>query len=185
MQLCMSSMVIGMHRFAASAGKPKPTKGAATMKDVNRILCPVDFSEPSRMALEHAVYLANQFSAHILLFHAIAEVDHPPSPSYTLTPPLMDQMMQITRQMTDNAENALQELADDVVPQGIVTHKRVDVGDPAASIVRAAEEESADLIVMSTHGRSGIKGLFFGSVAEKVVRSADCPVLTMKPKAKE
>jgi nucleotide-binding universal stress UspA family protein len=61
----------------------------------------------------------------------------------------------------------------------------VDVGDPATSIVQAAKEENVDLIVMSTHGRSGIKGLFFGSVAEKVVRSAECPVLTIKPKSTE
>jgi nucleotide-binding universal stress UspA family protein len=54
------------------------------------------------------------------------------------------------------------------------------IGEPAKSIVNLAENEQADLIVIATHGRSGIKGMFFGSVAEKVVRSATCPVLTMK-----
>ncbi len=153
------------------------------MKDIKRILCPVDFSEPSRAALEHAVDLAKHFSARILLFHAISEIDYPPSPSYTLPPALTDQMMQITLQMTGNANNAINELIENIVPTGIGTDQRVDVGDPATIIVRTAKEEGIDLIVMSTHGRSGIKGLFLGSVAEKVVRSAECPVLIVKPKS--
>ena len=153
------------------------------MKDINRILCPVDFSDPSLSAVEHAVDLAKHFSAHILLFHSVSEMDHPPSPSYTLTPVLTDQMMQITLQMTENANNAIKELIETDIPDGISVDQRVDVGDPATSIVQAAREENADLIVMSTHGRSGIKGLFFGSVAEKVVRSAECPVLTIKPES--
>ncbi|WP_419656130.1 universal stress protein [Desulfosarcina variabilis str. Montpellier] len=155
------------------------------MKNINRILCPVDFSDPSRAAVEHAVDLAKHFSAQILLFHSVSEIDHPPSPSYTLTPALTDQMMQITMQMTENANNAIKELIETDIPDGISVDQHVDVGDPSTSIVQAAKEEDADLIVMSTHGRSGIKGLFFGSVAEKVVRSAECPVLTIKPKSTE
>ncbi len=153
------------------------------MKDVNRILCPVDFSDPSDAAVGDAVDLAKHFSAHILLFHAISEIDHPPSPSYTLTQPLMDQMMQVTQQMTENANHAIKELITDLIPTGISTQQRVDVGDPATRIVQAAKVEGVDLIVMSTHGRSGIKGLFLGSVAEKVVRSAECPVLIVKPES--
>ena len=155
------------------------------MKTINRILCPVDFSGPSRIAVEHTVDLAKHFSAHIILFHSVSEIDHPPSPSYTLTPALTDQMMQITLHMTENANNAIKELIETDIPEGIGVEQRVDVGDPATSIVQAAKQENVDLIVMSTHGRSGIKGLFFGSVAEKVVRSAECPVLTIKPQSTE
>ncbi len=150
------------------------------MKNIDKILCPIDFSDPSRAALAHAVDLAEHFSARIILFHAISEIDHTPSPSYTLTPQLMDQMVQISHQMKENAEKAMKEMVDNIVPEGIDTRQQVAIGNPADRIVQAAEDEQVDLIVMATHGRSGIKGLIFGSVAEKVVRSAQCPVLTMK-----
>ena len=74
----------------------------------------------------------------------------------------------------------MQDLIKNHVEKRIPADHRVVIGDPAKSIVKLAEDEQADLIVMATHGRSGIKGLFFGSVAEKVVRSATCPVLTMR-----
>lgn len=154
------------------------------MKNLNKIICPVDFSEPSDAALISAVELAKRFSAEIILVHAINELDPTPSPSYTLTHHLMDQIPQIMRQMTENANKAMQELIENHVGEQIPTNRRVVIGDPAQSIVNLAEDEQADLIVMATHGRSGIKGLVFGSVAEKVVRSASCPVLTMRYKKK-
>jgi len=150
------------------------------MKTIDEIICPVDFSEPSDAALISAVELAERYSASIILLHAIAEFDPTPSPSYTLTHHLMDQIPQIMGQMTENAHKALRDLIQNRIEKRISADHRVALGDPAASIVQLAEEEQADLIVMATHGRSGIKGLFFGSVAEKVVRTATCPVLTMR-----
>ena len=154
------------------------------MKNVNKIVCPVDFSEPSDAALRSAVDLAERYSASLLLVHAINQIDPTPSPSYTLTTQVMDQIPQIMGQMTENARKAMQELIDHHVSEGMAADHRVVIGDPAKSIVELADEEQADLIVMATHGRSGIKGLFFGSVAEKVVRSAACPVLTMRYREK-
>ena len=154
------------------------------MKNLKKIICPVDFSEPSDAALKSAVELAEQYSASIILVHAITEIDPTPSPSYTLTHQLMDQIPQIMGQMTENAHKAMQDLIKNHVEDRIPSEHRVVIGDPAEHIVELAENEKADLIVMSTHGRSGIKGLFFGSVAEKVVRSAACPVLTMRYKEK-
>ena len=150
------------------------------MKTIRKIICPVDFSEPSDAALNSAVELAEHFSAEMVLCHAINEIDPTPSPSYTLTNQLMDQIPQIMGQMTENAHKAMQDLIKNHVGERIPADHRVVLGDPAKSIVKLAEDEQADLIVMATHGRSGIKGLFFGSVAEKVVRSATCPVLTMR-----
>ena len=154
------------------------------MKNLKKILCPVDFSEPSDAALVSAVELAERYSASIILVHAITQIDQTPSPSYTLTHHLMDQIPKIMGQMTENAHKAMQDLIKNHVEERIPAEHRVVIGDPAESIVELAENEEADLIVMATHGRSGIKGLFFGSVAEKVVRSAACPVLTMRYKEK-
>ncbi len=154
------------------------------MKEIRKIICPVDFSEPSDAALRSAVDLAERYSAAIILVHAINQIDPTPPPSYTLTTQVMDQIPQIMGQMTENAHNAMQELIDKHAGKRILADHRVVIGDPATSIVALADEEQADLIVMATHGRSGIKGLFFGSVAEKVVRSAACPVLTMRYREK-
>jgi nucleotide-binding universal stress UspA family protein len=154
------------------------------MKELKKIICPVDFSEPSDAALISAVELAEHYSASIILVHAITELDPTPSPAYTLNHHLMDQIPQIMGQMTENAHKAMQDLIKNHVEGRIPSEHRVVIGDPAENIVELAENEKADMIVMSTHGRSGIKGLFFGSVAEKVVRSAACPVLTMRYKEK-
>lgn len=154
------------------------------MKDISRIICPVDFSEPSDAALQSAIDLAERYSAAIVLVHAINQIDPTPSPSYTLTTQVMDQIPQIMGQMTENAHNAMRELIEQHAGTRVPADHRVVIGDPAKSIVQLADEEQADLIVMATHGRSGIKGLFFGSVAEKVVRGATCPVLTMRYREK-
>jgi nucleotide-binding universal stress UspA family protein len=150
------------------------------MKNIKKILCPVDFSEPSHKALRSAADLADHFASEIILFHAITQIDPSPTPAYTLTNTLVDQIPQIMQQMTRNAQKALKDLALNTIDERIPSRQLVEIGDPATSIVRAAEEESVDLIAIATHGRSGIKGLFFGSVAEKVVRTARCPVLTMR-----
>jgi len=150
------------------------------MKDINKILCPVDFSEPSHAALDSAVELAQRYSAEIILFHAISQVDPTPTPSYTMTNHLVSQMHLFLQQMTDHAHNALKELIDNNISGRVATRQLVKVGDPATTITETAREENVDLIVIATHGRTGIKGLFFGSVAEKVVRTAECPVLTMR-----
>ena len=150
------------------------------MKTIRKIICPVDFSEPSDAALRYAVDLADHFSAEIVLLHAINQIDPTPSPSYTLTHHVMEQIPQIMQQMTENAHDALQKLIANHIADRVPARHVVEVGDPATRIVEAAEKEQADLIVIATHGRSGIKGFFFGSVAEKVVRTAGCPVLTMK-----
>ena len=153
------------------------------MKDIATILCPVDFSEPSDAALVSAVDLAERFSAEIILLHAISNIDPMPSPSYTLTNHLVEQIPQIMQQMTENAHQALKELIDNRIADRVPVRKIVEIGDPANCIVQVARTEPADLIVIATHGRSGIRDFFFGSVAEKVVRSAECPVLTLRQKA--
>jgi len=150
------------------------------MKNIAKILCPVDFSEPSHAALDSAVNLAERYSSEIILFHAISQIDPTPTPSYTMTNHLMDQVHLFLQEMTDNAHKALKDLIDNHIAGRVASRQLVEIGDPATSIVNAAKEEKVDLIVIATHGRSGIKGFFFGSVAEKVVRTAECPVLTTR-----
>ena len=150
------------------------------MKNIAKILCPVDFSEPSHAALDSAVDLAERYSSELILFHAISQIDPTPTPSYTMTNHLMDQVHLFLQQMREHAHEALKGLSDSHIAGRVASRQLVKIGDPATSIVNAAKEEKVDLIVIATHGRSGIKGFFFGSVAEKVVRTAECPVLTTR-----
>ena len=143
-----------------------------------RICCPVDFSKPARAALETAVDLARRFDAELTLFHAFAVAG--------LTFPTGDVIL--TQNMIDRADSEVDGLlvtwkreAEELGAPKVSTTKAI--GIPFVEIVRFAREGHFDLIVMGTHGRTGLKHALIGSVAEKVVRKAPCPVLTVRPKA--
>jgi len=137
--------------------------------DAKKILFPTDFSTTSDAALEHATTLAREGGARLLIVH----IEEPPAAYgggemyYGLPEP-------------DNA--ALLKMLEAVVPADpqVPYEHRMLTGEPAGEIVRLADEENVDLIVMATHGRTGLRRLLMGSVAEAVVRRAKCPVLTFK-----
>lgn len=134
------------------------------------ILFPTDFSTLSDAALGHATALAKDTGAKLLIVH----VEEPPAAYgagemyYGIPDP-------------DNAE--LRRMLAKVVPSdpSVAYEHRLVIGDPADEIVRLAEQEKVDLIVLGTHGRTGLRRMLMGSVAEAVVRRATCPVFTFKP----
>jgi nucleotide-binding universal stress UspA family protein len=132
-------------------------------------LFPTDFSHLSDAALDHATTLARETGATLLVLH----VEEPP-----LAYGGGELYYGVPEPNTEALKKMLEKIkpADPKVP---FVHRMV-TGDPATEIVRVANEESADLIVMSTHGRSGLTRVLMGSVAELVVRRAACPVLTFK-----
>jgi nucleotide-binding universal stress UspA family protein len=137
-----------------------------------RILCPVDFSETARAALETAIELASKFDSEIVLVHAY------PIPGYTFPD---GSAVASSRMLQDEATRHLEEWRLLAVKGG-AKHVTVEtaVGDPAGEIVRIAQEAKIDLVVMGTHGRTGIEHALMGSIAERVVRRAKCPVLTVR-----
>lgn len=146
------------------------------MKDIKKILCPTDFSEPSFKAVKAASDLAEKFSAEMILLHVVSPV---PLPSAT-TPPSGFNVALYQDELKKSAENSMNEtakkyIADDVNYDGKIIH-----GSPAERITKTAEEENCDMIVIATHGLTGWKHMVFGSVAEKVVRSSSVPVLTIR-----
>jgi len=155
------------------------------LKTIDKIICPLDFSQPSLAAMHSAVALAQRYTAKLIIVQAVTEIDPALSRSYTLNHTVMDQIPQIMDQIRENAHLALQHQVDAIVKKGIAVESRVVIGAPAENITRMAEEEHADLIVMATHGRTGLSGLIFGSVAEKVVRTATCAVLTIRAQPDE
>ena len=147
------------------------------MLKIERILCPVDFSEFSLKAYDYAYSLAQHYDSQLLLEHVIEPlaVSYP----YDGYPEVLDQ---IYKDLRVKATERLQELVK-TRTNGIQPQLTVSCGPVASSILAFAEDSAADLIVMGTHGRQGIDHLTMGSVTEKVLRKARCPVLAVRKPA--
>ncbi len=146
--------------------------------DVRSILVPTDFSECARHAVPVAASLARLTGARVLCLHVVEPVVQPvgwtpvaePMPAPELGERLEQSAGRDLPAFSKSEEFAGLEVED------VIVH-----GEPAAEIVRAAEERGAGLIVISSHGRTGLGRIIFGSTAESVVRHARCPVLVVKP----
>ena len=146
--------------------------------DWKRICCPIDFSDASRAAMEVAADLARRSGADLVLLHAY------PIPGYTFPDGSVVASPKMMQDLADQAERHLEEWrgeAAKIVGSRVTTQKAI--GEPAAEIVAFARSAGVDLVVVGTHGRTGIEHALMGSVAERVVRRAHCPVLTVRPPA--
>lgn len=146
------------------------------MNELKKILCPIDFSDNSEKILQSAVFFAKKFEATLHAVFVVQSFDdyagfyvpHIPIASF------MDEMIQ-------GAEKKLGSFMAPHVGAEIPCTEVVLYGDVADEIVRYAEKAAIDLIIMGTHGYKGLEKALFGSVAEKVVKTAGCPVLTINP----
>ena len=139
------------------------------------ILVPTDLSDGAEEALDYACELANQFGATIHLLHVIGiPTLGVPELGVAMTSTVIDSMVR------DN-QIALEELADRKRNRGTFGQVLLRTGDARDLINQTAKELGADLIVMGTHGRHGISRALLGSITESVVRTAPCPVLTVRP----
>jgi nucleotide-binding universal stress UspA family protein len=147
------------------------------MITIRRILCPVDFSRFSHHAYEQAVELAREFGAEITVLHASAV-----APVTSLAPigaPIPLEPARLTREERQSMTTVLRDFTYDADAGGLSIATQLREQDPVQAIIDAALTLPADLIVMGTHGRSGFERLLLGSVTEKVLRKAPCPVLTV------
>jgi nucleotide-binding universal stress UspA family protein len=148
---------------------------------LNRILLPTDFSDHSKQAAKYACAFAEQFGAELHLLHVLQDlVAMVPEPGLAFPPP-GDYMQELTA----SAEKGLAGFLDPQWAAGKNIVRETRQGPPFLEIVRYAKENNIDLIVLGTHGRSGLAHMLLGSVAEKVVRKAPCPVLTVRPEEHE
>ncbi len=147
------------------------------MPQFRKILVPVDFSECSREAFRYALSLARQYKSKVILLHVID------SRSYdSIFHIHMVSEEEATEMLKQHCLKKYEQLLADHQTEGIELEQRVKSGHPYVEIVREAAHEEVDLIVIGTHGRSGLDHILFGSVAEKVVRKAPCPTLAVKPR---
>lgn len=139
---------------------------------IRHILVPVDFSEGTQASIAYAMELAGKFSARITLYHVLQIMYFPGSePVFTYEKEI--------KAMQDETEKQLRKLAGSIAPRADVD-TAMEAGVPWERIVNRADKHRVDLIVMPTHGRSGLKHLWLGSVAERVVQHARCAVLVVR-----
>jgi len=138
------------------------------MSSIRTILYPTDFSETAEQTYPFACSLARDLGASLIVLHVY--------------PPPLDHSEAVARRDPDGYEEDLWRMLKRYEAPGVaggVTH-RLEEGDAVETILRVAREANCDLIVMGTHGRSGLSRMLLGSVAEKILRKASCPVLTLK-----
>lgn len=155
------------------------------MADIKTIIAPTDLSDLSAKGVDYACSLAKNVGAKIIIINVVKveelmsllrEMKDAPSPRWD--DGLEEKLIQHHRRLLD--EFAKQQLPQLIADKNI--RRVVKLGEPYKMIVDCAEEEKVDLIVMSTHGRSGLPRLMLGSVTEKVLRSSSCPVLATPPR---
>lgn len=143
---------------------------------LSNILVPLDLSPLSIKALRYAVPFAKQFNAKLTLVHVVELIAYTPELPYP--PPLPPKQK-------SEIKNELKKLCEANVPPEIETQLLVRHDFAPDAIVETARKTKADLIIVSTHGRTGLKHVFLGSVAEKIVRHAPCPVLVVRAKERD
>jgi nucleotide-binding universal stress UspA family protein len=148
------------------------------MKRIRRILHASDFSRPSRRAFAQAVQLAQLARAELTLVHVLGSPMPYVGDGY-IPPQVYDQVLADLR---ERARKALVRLVARAKASGVKAKGLLVEGTPAEAIVRAARSRRADLIVMGTHGHTGLARVVLGSVAARVVAAAACPVLTVRGK---
>jgi nucleotide-binding universal stress UspA family protein len=142
--------------------------------DWRKICCPIDFSDCSKEALAIASDLARRFSGELLLLHVYQ------APSYALPEGYVLSAPEALRAVSEDVTRRLNEWERMAQAQGVAVTTEARMGVPYAEIIAYAKKIACDLIVMGTHGRTGLQHAFVGSVAERVVRIAPCPVLTVR-----
>jgi len=142
-----------------------------------KILFCTDFSEDSHWAFTYALDLAKTYKAKLLIFHATPEPVHPEQLSLYLAPEKLEELRACQKKEIDR-----QLKGHYVEKMGRFKNYQIVFreGEPFLEIIRRAKKDSVDLIVMGTHGRTGLDHVLFGSTAEKVVRKSPCPVLTVR-----
>jgi nucleotide-binding universal stress UspA family protein len=156
--------VVARQLLSLTSADPEPSM------NIRKILCPVDFSDPNQAANEFASVLARSTGAEIVYFHVT--LPEAPYGAYGSVDPseMMAQDLARLKKIRPTVE-------------GVKASWEVDFGPSSKRIVQFAEKHDVDLIVIGTHGRSGLKRVLMGSVAEAVVRKARCPVLAIKPRS--
>ena len=145
------------------------------MQRIKNILAPTDMSELSQAGVRYALDLARRVGAEVTVYHVL-------SPDELMQRELGGQLSHILEKYEQTLQKFLDAHFSDILPL-VEVHTKVEIGVPDDNIVQEAEKTGTDMVVLSTHGRTGLSHILVGSVTERVVRHAPCPVLSIRPKA--
>jgi nucleotide-binding universal stress UspA family protein len=145
--------------------------------DLRTILVPTDFSDIANAALDYAGMLARKLGSKVIATHVLADRLYGAVGDY----PSVGDVRTVIELQKEQADRRLEEVAESRLPKEIEVELRCTEGVPHVEIVRLAQENNADLIVMATHGRGFISHLLLGSTTEQVIRRSSCPVLVVRP----
>jgi universal stress protein A len=159
-------------RKPATVKKPVLSSSPITLR---KILVPIDFSDYSKKALHYAVPFARQFNARIYLLYVVEPTIYPADFSFGQIG-----MPNVENELRMKGEQELQELIKNEIKGAVPSEALVKVGLPFVEVVSFAKDEKIELIIVATHGHSGVEHVLFGSTAEKIVRKAPCPVLVVR-----
>ncbi|MDD5757668.1 MAG: universal stress protein [Desulfobulbaceae bacterium] len=146
------------------------------LNDVKKILVPVDFSDNSQKVFGEATTVAQKFGAELVCIFVVQSFE---DYSGFFVPHMP--VIQFQEEMQVSAEKKMADFLEENLPSGLAASSKIVVGDVGEAIVAFAAQEKIDMIVMGTHGYKGLERVLFGSVAEQVVKTASCPVLTVNP----
>lgn len=147
--------------------------------NIKKVLVPIDFSDYSKNSLRYSINFIRCFRAELILIYVVEPVIYPPDFSMgQIAVPAVDV------EVDKRASEELKKLAKTEVPPDMNVRTIIKTGKPFVEIVETAAEEDIDLIIIASHGRSGMEHILFGSTADKVIRKAPCPVLTLRDPVK-
>ncbi len=151
------------------------------MQNITTVITPIDFSDNAKMIADSAAYVAGKFGAELHLVFVVQDFE---DYSGFFVPPL--NLPNLSKDLLESAQQKMEEFAESCREQAAAAgvsalHSRVLNGDVTEEILNYAKEVRGNLIVMGTHGYKGLERIMFGSVADKVVKTACCPVLTINP----
>jgi len=146
------------------------------MKEFKKILYPIDFSESSKKILPYVLTLSKTFNSEVHLLYVVRDLKyltsfHVPHPS----------LNKIEEEIAASSKKMMEKVCAEDLQGCPLFIKKILVGDAATEIIKYAQEEKIDLIILGTHGRKGLEKALFGSVAERVVKNSSVPVLTINP----
>jgi nucleotide-binding universal stress UspA family protein len=147
---------------------------------IKTLLFPTDFSNGARAAMDYALSLAKDYQAKLVLLYVIQDI----SIAEWYIPSTLS-VADLVEDMQKSAQKEMDKWGEEARGRVKDVEQIVERGVPFVEIIRTAKEKNADMIVIGTHGRTGIDHMLFGSTAEKVVRKAPCPVLTVRIPGRE
>ena len=144
-----------------------------------KILCPTDFSEASLCGIKMAKEMVDKFDSEVILLNVHKPIRHLPVPRMEASDITFD-VTGFEKAIVEEARDSLAELKKTILGDTAKVKLLVHIGHPAKDILKVAEEENVEAIFIATHGRSGLTKFMFGSVAQRIIRQAHCPVLSIR-----